>query len=190
MKITAQEEYGLRCLLRFARIGPEKSLTIPDIAAAENLSVPYAAKLLSVLRQGGLIESARGRNGGYRLAAAPADIGLSAVLLVLGEPLFDDPGFCQRHAGTETGGACVHHTGCTLRALWRGLEQWMRGALGRITLADLLENEVRIPELLRSRLTDVIAESPALIRLSPLIPLGERVGSGGARAEAQTAKRS
>src|SRR3954470_15511369 len=89
MKITSQEEYGLRCLLQLARA--QGSLTIPDIAAAEGLSVPYVAKLLSVLRQAGLIDSERGRTGGYRLAGAPADVSLGQVLLVLGERLFDEP---------------------------------------------------------------------------------------------------
>lgn len=159
MKITAQEEYGLRCLLRLARTGITKSMTIPEIAAAEGLSVPYVAKLLSVLRQGGLIESARGRSGGYHLTGVPAAVGLGSVLLVLGEPLFDDPGYCDRHAGTEEAGPCVHRGGCTLRALWGALEQWMRQALDRITLADLLQDESRIPDLLRSHLGNVIQGS-------------------------------
>jgi Rrf2 family protein len=164
MKITAQEEYGLRCLLRLARAGDGESLTIPEIAAAEGLSIPYVAKLLSVLRRDGLIESERGRSGGYRLTAAPADIGLGSLLLSLGEPLFDDPGYCERHAGTEEAGPCVHRTDCTLRGLWRTLENWLRHALNRITLADLLRNEGHIPELFRSRLTAAIEETP-LIRL-------------------------
>jgi Rrf2 family protein len=88
MKISSQEEFGLRCLLRLARAEDGHSLTIPEIAAAEGLSAPYVAKILAVLRQGGLIESVRGRSGGYRLAAAPVDIFLGSVLLVLGEPLF------------------------------------------------------------------------------------------------------
>jgi Rrf2 family protein len=166
MKITAQEEYGLRCLLRFARSGTEQSLTIPEIAAAEGLSAPYVAKLLAILRQGGLIESVRGRNGGYRLTAAPADIGLGSVLLVLGEPLFDDPGYCERHAGTEDPGSCVHRDGCTLRGLWSALEHWMRQALNRINLADLLQDEGRISSLLRSHLGEVSMELP-LIHLGP-----------------------
>src|SRR5439155_26317489 len=117
MKISSQEEYGLRCLLRVAEAEGGHSLTIPDVAAAEGMSAPYVAKLLAVLRQGGLIESVRGRAGGYRLAGSAADISLGRVLMVLGEPLFDDPGYCQRHAGTETEGNCVHHGACTLRAL-------------------------------------------------------------------------
>ena len=86
--------------------------------------------------------------------------------MALGEPLFDDPGYCQRHAGTETEGNCVHHSGCTLRALWLTLEQWMRRTLDQITLADLLQSEGRITELLRQRLAEAVLE-PA----STLIPL-------------------
>ena len=52
MKITYQEEYGLRCLLRLASAGEGHSLTIPEIATAERLSAPYVAKLLAVLRRG------------------------------------------------------------------------------------------------------------------------------------------
>jgi Rrf2 family protein len=143
-------------------------LTIPDIAAAERLSAPYVAKLLSVLRQAGLIESVRGRLGGYRLAHPPAEITLGSVLLALGEPLFDDPGYCQRHAGSDNHEICVHHGGCTLRALWQTLEQWMRHALNEITLADFLQNEGRITELLRARLADAVLDTAA-----PLVPLTE-----------------
>ena len=49
MKISSQEEYGLRCLLRLARGDEQSSLTIPEIAHAEGLSAPYVAKLLAVL---------------------------------------------------------------------------------------------------------------------------------------------
>src|SRR5438046_10677342 len=108
MKITAQEEYGLRCLLRLAQSREGHSLTIPDIAAAEGLSVPYVAKLLSVLRQAGLVDSERGRTGGYRLAGTASDITLGQVLLVLGERLFDEPAYCQTPAGSDGhNGNCV-----------------------------------------------------------------------------------
>lgn len=167
MKITSQEEYGLRCLMQLAHAEPGQSLTIPEIAAHEGLSAPYVAKLLAVLRQAGLIESVRGRSGGYRLGVDPSEVSLGSVLMALGEPLFDDPGYCQRHAGTETDGNCVHHGGCTLRAVWHTLEEWMRRTLDRVTLADLLQSEGQITELLRSRLSDTVWEPQ-----SSLIPLG------------------
>lgn len=158
MKITSQEEYGLRCLLQLARVEGGQSLTIPEIATQEGLSTPYVAKLLGVMRQAGLIESVRGRSGGYRLAKTPAEVSLGTVMKVLGEPLFDAPGFCDRHRGTEGDGPCVHQGGCTLRALWHTLEHWMRQALDQITLTDLLQNEGGITELLRSRLAQAVLE--------------------------------
>jgi Rrf2 family protein len=163
MKITAQEEYGLRCLLRLARAYGKQPLTIPEVAAAEDLSAPYVAKLLSVLRQAGLIESVRGRTGGYHLARGPGEIRLGSVLLALGEPLYDDPGYCERHAGPETKGPCVHQDDCTLRALWLSLEQWLRHVLDQVTLADLLQHEGQIIDRIRSRL--------GLAPMEPLTPL-------------------
>lgn len=166
MKITSQEEYGLRCLLRLAQAEDGRSLTIPEIAAAEGLSAPYVAKLLGVLRQAGLIDSVRGRSGGYRLAGNPADVHLGAVLSALGEPLFEDPGYCQKHPGTETV-TCVHMGDCTLRALWQTLDRWMRRALDQVTLADLLHGSGQVAELLRERLADAVR----VVEPVPLISL-------------------
>jgi len=167
MKISSQEEYGLRCLLRLARGDEsEHALTIPEIAAAEGLSPAYVAKLLAVLRNGGVIDSARGRTGGYRLAAAPAEITLGKVLATLSEPLFDEPAYCERHKGTESDGPCVHLGSCNLRAVWHTLESWLHRALAQVTLADLLQGEGHITDLLKKRLAEA-ADEPA----SGLIPL-------------------
>jgi Rrf2 family protein len=164
MKITAQEEYGLRCLLRLARADGQ-ALTIPEVASAEQLSQPYVAKLLSILRQAGFIESVRGRSGGYHLARPASDIHLGAVMRALGEPLFEDPTYCERHASPETNGACVHQGGCSLRVLWTALEEWLRYVLDHTTLADLLLDESKIAERLRSQL-------PSADLIAPLLTLG------------------
>ncbi len=161
MKITAQEEYGLRCLLRLSQ-AEGQALRLTEIATAEGMSIPHVAKLMSVLREAGLIASVRGRSGGYRLAKAPEEIGLGSLLLVLGEPLFDEPSYCERHAAVSASGTCVNHGDCSLRALWQTLETWMRGTLNQITLADLLQNEGSIIELLRSRLAQTVFEEPLI----------------------------
>lgn len=165
MKISSQEEYGIRCLLRLARAQDGQSLTIPEIAQAENLSAPYVGKLLAVLRQAGFIESVRGRTGGYHLSRPPADIRLGAVLLALGEPLFDEPGYCERHAGPETTGPCIHQESCTLRGLWQTLEQWIRHILDQVTLDDLLRQDVPVIQMLRAQLP---ANDAPLLHLMPL----------------------
>ena len=147
MKLSAQEEYGLRCLLQVAqRSGPEP-VQIPDIAAAEGLSPEYVAKLMRVLRQGGLVVSIRGATGGYRLARPASAITLQQAIEVLDGPLFNDS-FCEAHTGQ--GPHCVHSpTACSIRTLWR----WVGGALDKvlrqITLADLISG----PTSMGARLT-------------------------------------
>lgn len=170
MKITAQEEYGLRCLLRLARAGEGQAFTIPEIAESEKLSPPYVAKLLSVLRQAGLITSVRGRTGGYHLARPAADVRLGEVMRALGEPLFEEPSYCERHASPDIGGACVHSDGCTLRVIWQTLEQWMRHLLDRVTLADLLQTQEQIAERLRTHLHAQALDLPdGLLTLGPTL---------------------
>ena len=167
MKITAQEEYGLRCLLRLAK-AESGSLTLPEVAAAEGLSVPYVAKLMTVMRHAGLLDSVRGRSGGYTLARPPREIGLGSLLLMLGEPLFEEHEYCQKHAGTEApNGVCTNKATCTLKSLWQTLEHWMRRTLDQITLADLIQHEGSLPDLLRERLAAaVFDEEPQLLSLN------------------------
>jgi len=168
MKITAQEEYGLRCLLQIARAGSQTSLSIADIAEKEGISTPYAAKLLSMLRQTGFIESTLGRSGGYKLAKPATEIGLGTVFKAIGERLFEEEEFCQKHSGTETEGACVHHGNCNLRSLWHTLEGCIQHILDGLTIADLLHNNNDLINTMRQRLVRPIDTVPPH-ELTPLM---------------------
>ncbi len=138
MKISAQEEYGIRCLLQIGRRGPDASLTIPEISKAEHISSHYVAKLLRVLRRGGLVKSARGQAGGYTLSRPLSEISVSEALAVLGGRLYD-PAFCDQHGGAEA--ICAHSVECSVRSLWRNVQQAVDQVLGKTTLADLLPDE-------------------------------------------------
>lgn len=142
MKFSAQEEYGLRCLLAIAAKGEGASLTIPQISRAEGLSAPHVAKLLAVLRKGGLINSARGHAGGYTLSRPASEIPVLGVLGVLGGKLFEDD-FCERHAGTQA--ICSHSVDCGIKTLWSTVQQAVDGVLAKITLADLLPRSEPAP---------------------------------------------
>ena len=125
-------------MLRLAAAGPGNSLTIPEISQAEGISVPYVAKILRALREGGLITSERGASGGYR-AARPADqIPVSEVLAVLGSRLFTGE-FCEKFAGNED--QCMHSINCSIRSLWRAVQRVVDQLLSQTTLKDLLRNE-------------------------------------------------
>ena len=137
MKLSAQEEYGLRCLLRVASASPE-SVTIPAIAKAEALSVPYVGKLMSVLREYEFVESVRGQAGGYVLRRLPEEIAITDVLASLGGRLFE-PSFCDEFAGLDK--LCTHSIDCSIRSLWRSVQHAVDRALAGITLKDLLRKE-------------------------------------------------
>ena len=140
MKITALEEYGLRCMMLFARQKPGMALTLNEISSRENLSLPYAAKLLMILRKAGLVVALRGRNGGYRLAIPADNIRLHDVLKALGEPLFG-PHHCRRYAGD--GEECVHIDDCSVKYIWGAFDRYMNEVLREVTLAELADREFK-----------------------------------------------
>jgi Rrf2 family protein len=138
MKLSSQEEYGLRCLVRIARQGDGGSMTIPEISEAEGISTFYAAKLMRLLRRGGFVSSVRGQAGGYTLARAPEKIPIGEVLALLGGRLFD-PAFCETHSGVEQ--VCTHTVDCSIRSLWRAVQVVVDQVLNRTTLKELIANE-------------------------------------------------
>jgi Rrf2 family protein len=145
MKLSAQEEYGLRCLITLARSPQGASVTIPQIAEAERISSANVAKLLGVLKRGGFVRALRGQAGGYVLARAANEINLGEALACLGGRIFD-AGFCGRHSSATRG--CGHNTDCSVRSVWRLVQRAVDDVLGRLSLADLLveESQVTVPE--------------------------------------------
>ena len=138
MQLLASEEYGLRCLLQVAAAKGGGPVAISRIAEAEGLSSEYAAKLLRKLRLGGLVASVRGADGGYTLARPDAEISVWQALEVLGGEFYGEE-FCSCHAGQRQ--QCVRKSDCSLRALWRTVQQTLRETLTSISLRDLRRDE-------------------------------------------------
>jgi Rrf2 family protein len=141
MKISAQEEYGLRCLVQLARAEAEgESLTLAQIAEREGLSVANAGKLLWILNKAGIVQSQRGTKGGYSLARAAAEIRLHEVIRILDADTVDS--FCKTHAGVMD--VCVHTSDCGIRPVIVGLHEVVQKALSEITLAQLVGTEAKV----------------------------------------------
>jgi Rrf2 family protein len=148
MKIGANEEYGLRCLVRLAYAGyTGGSLTIPEISQAEGVSPAYAAKILRALRKGGFVKAVRGKEGGYTLARPAEEIVIGAVMDALGGRLFESD-FCDSHTGQVA--ICKRSVDCSVRSLWRALQVAVDGVLGKATLRDLLQNEEEMNSWVRT----------------------------------------
>lgn len=145
MKITSQEEYGLRILIRIASCRDEEGMSIPQLSEAEGLSSHYVAKLTRVLRMAGFINSTRGHKGGYVLAKPAREININAVLVALGGILFDQK-FCGSHTGMLK--LCTNSVDCSARSLWQMIQFTVDQLLDRITLHDLVNTENKSSSIL------------------------------------------
>jgi Rrf2 family protein len=146
VKITAQEEYGLRILLRIARCREAAGMSIPQLTEAEGLGSHYVAKLTRILRLEGFINSTPGYKGGYVLARPAKAIGMNDVVKALGGSLFDE-NFCGLHAGSMK--LCINSVECSSRSLWQMVQFTVDQFLDRVTLDDLVNTEKNAGEYLQ-----------------------------------------
>jgi len=137
MKISAQEEYGLRCLVQLADLPEGESLTLPQIAEREGISVANAGKLMWLLNKAGFVHSTRGTKGGYSLKRPAGDIRLSEVIKVLDKDVLSK--HCESYTGVLE--SCVHKGDCGIRPVIVGLHEIVENALSQITLAQLIATE-------------------------------------------------
>ena len=149
MKITAQEEYGLRILLRIAGCRDAEGMSIPQLSEAEGIGPHYVAKLTRILRLEGFINSTPGYKGGYILAKPAKEIIINDVLKGLGGALFDKK-FCGSHTGTLR--LCVNSVDCSSRSLWKMIQYTVDQLLDKITLNDLVSQEKESGKVLEQKL--------------------------------------
>ena len=142
MKISAQEEYGLRCLVQLASLPEGDSLTLPQIAEREGISQANAGKLMWLLNKAGFVSATRGTKGGYNLARSAEEIYLSEVIKVLDADEIDS--HCESYKGVLP--KCVHKGDCGIRPVIVGLHEIVQNALSQITLAQLVGEESKVNE--------------------------------------------
>ena len=157
MKITAQEEFGLRVLIRIAGCETEDGLSIPQLSKAEGLSSHYVAKLTRTLRMAGFINSTPGYKGGYVLAKPSKEIKIRAVLRTLGGVMYDKD-FCGQHTGSVN--LCTNSVDCSARSLWQMIQYTVDQLLDKITLYDMANSKKSESTLL---LRKVLEDVPKLV---------------------------
>jgi Rrf2 family protein len=138
MKITAQEEYGLRILIRIGACKDKEGMSIPQLSEAEGLTKHYVAKLTRILRMGEFINSTPGNKGGYILAKPAGEIPIRDVLKVLGGVLFNTD-FCGAHKGAMK--LCTNSVDCSARSLWQMIQFTVDQLLEKVTLKELVNTE-------------------------------------------------
>jgi Rrf2 family iron-sulfur cluster assembly transcriptional regulator len=149
VKITSQEEYGLRCILQLAREQAANSagnlepgaMFVRDIADREGLSVAYVEKILWTLGRSGIVESVRGPKGGYRLTRSSSEISLGEVMRVLGG-IPSEQEICSQFTGNQD--TCVHHDDCGVRPVWASITDFVHSVFDKVPISALLTGAIDV----------------------------------------------
>lgn len=91
MKLSLKIEYACRVLAQLARThGSQQLAHIEELAVAEDVPANYLVQILNELRNGGLINSRRGKQGGYALAQAPGEISLYDIIRIVDAEMLEN----------------------------------------------------------------------------------------------------
>jgi len=132
IRITKQTDYGIVLMTHLAA-DPERLYNAPDLAMEAGLPLPMVSKILKLLTRDGLLVSHRGVKGGYTLSRPPAEITVDEIITSLEGPVAITE--CIEHSPGE----CEHERLCPTRGNWRLINQAVRQALERITLAEMTQ---------------------------------------------------
>ncbi len=146
MRLSTRGRYAVMAMVELAareggespegRSAGRRQVSLAEIAQAQHLSLAYLEQLFGPLRRAGLIASARGPGGGYRLALSAAAISISAIVDAVDEPI---------HATRcdEGGPGCLAGQRCLTHDLWSELGDQIRFFLQSVSLADVIAEKVR-----------------------------------------------
>lgn len=131
--LSQRGRYALKALLNLAR-SPAGSKQVSALAAEENIPRKFLEAIMSELRKGGIVESTRGKMGGYRLTK-PADLmTFGEIMRVTDGPLALLP--CASRAFYKRCDDCPDEGACVLRRVLAQVRNEVAEILDRTTLAE------------------------------------------------------
>ena len=132
--LSQKTRYSIRALQHLAdtwRLGPVR---LDTIAEAQNIPRKFLTVILAELVRGGLVNSTRGRDGGYELALDPVDVRYGDIIRLTRGSLALVP--CAARNAHEHCPNCLPEAECRLRGLMLTLRDEMAAMLDRVSLAD------------------------------------------------------
>lgn len=132
MQLTRYTDYGLRILIYLALLPEEKLASIDAISQTYDISRNNVNKIVHQLGREGIIETKRGKGGGFRLKLAAPDINIGEVVMLLENTML--PVDCSSPV-------CLILPACKLKKIFHEAMQAFVASLGAYTLADLLDNK-------------------------------------------------
>lgn len=135
MLISTKGRYALRVMIDLAEHQSDEFLSLRGIAERQEISEKYLESIIRLLVKARVLDSLRGKGGGYRLKKAPDQYTVGSILRLTEDSLA--PVACMEQ-DAET---CSRQGKCRTQSLWQGLNQVINDYLDRVTIADLMEQE-------------------------------------------------
>jgi len=132
MRLTTKGRYAVTAMLDLAINYKDGPITLSDISKRQGISLSYLEQLFSKLRKRGLVDSARGPGGGYRLSRDATEIAVADVIAAVDESI--DVTRCGGKGNCQDDGRCLTHE------LWCDLSDQIYNFLNNISLGKLVEN--------------------------------------------------
>lgn len=131
MKISSKGRYALRVMLDLATHNNGDFISLKDIAIRQDSSMKYLEQIVAMLNKAGYLETARGNNGGYRLAKKPEEYTVGDILRATEGDLA--PIACINKE------ECAKKENCKTFSFWQGLDNVINEYIDSKTLADLTQ---------------------------------------------------
>ena len=135
MNITSKGRYALRVMLDLAQHPEDGFVSLKVTAERQNISLKYLEMIISHLKKAGLVESTRGKEGGYRLTREPERYTVLEILDSIEDNLA--PVSCIQSGEVQ----CDHAEACLTIPMWKELDDITNRYLSSVTLQDLLSRE-------------------------------------------------
>lgn len=137
MNLSTKGRYAVMAMVDLARHGAGKPVALNEIAQRQEISLSYLEQLFARLRRAGLVVSARGPGGGYKLARSADDTHIADIMLAVDEPLK-----ATRCDLASTLGCTGQQGRCVTHDLWEELSRQIYLYLSAVTIADVVNKRV------------------------------------------------
>jgi Rrf2 family iron-sulfur cluster assembly transcriptional regulator len=134
MRLSTKGRYAVMAMTDLARrqTEPCRAVALAEIAMRQEISLSYLEQLFARLRRKGLVQSARGPGGGYRLTRTAEETSIADIVLAVDEPL-------RATRCAEQGKGCMlKGERCLTHDLWEDLGHRIEDYLASVSLADVL----------------------------------------------------
>lgn len=136
MMISTKGRYALRVMIDLAQNNTGEFISLKDVAGRQGISMKYLEMIVSLLNKGKMVESQRGKSGGYRLARKPSEYTIESILTLTEGTLA--PVNCVENGAKN----CDRAANCITLPLWQKLDHVIDEYLESVTLEDLIEGNI------------------------------------------------